>query len=92
MNYASAQAAKEGLGPMKPLLQSHGFRVSGRAVRCPSRTHEDRCASGWIYVARDGDERVRCFGCGFDEDIIGVATALGLEVRFRSRAQSGGRS
>jgi hypothetical protein len=76
------ERAKAALGPMKEILERHGHRVRGRRTHCPNPQHPDHHPSASVYVARDGDERVKCWSCGFDEDIIGVAEALGEHVEL----------
>lgn len=76
--------AKQRLGPMRDLLARHGITVRGRALSCPHPDHDDRHPSAGVYVARDGDERVRCWSCGLDEDVIGIARLLGERVDLRT--------
>lgn len=64
-------------GPMRELLDRHGIAVQGTSLRCPSPGHEDHNASASLYQAADADERVHCHGCGFDEDVLGLALVLG---------------
>lgn len=71
---------KASIGPMRDLLARHGYFARGKTVRCPSLDHDDRNPSASIFTAYDGDERVHCFSCGFDEDTIGVAAALGERI------------
>lgn len=76
----AVEDVKASLGPMRDLLARHGFPTRGKTTRCPSPDHDDRNPSASMYVAPDGDERVHCHSCGFDEDVIGVARVLGERV------------
>lgn len=77
------QEAKHRLGPMADLLGRHGHHPKGKRVRCPSPIHEDKNPSASLYVAFDGDERVRCWACGYDGDIIDVARLFGEQVALQ---------
>lgn len=80
MNVPTLDDTKANLGPMAALLGRHGYQVKGKTVRCPAADHDDRHPSAGLYTATDGDERVKCWSCGFDEDVLGVAEALGERV------------
>jgi hypothetical protein len=81
--FASVGAAKAALGSMRGLLERYGHRLRGRTLRCPAPHHEDRHPSATLYTAFDGDERVHCHSCGFDEDVLGVARLLGEHIEIR---------
>ena len=69
-------ALKAKLGPIAEMLATAGYHVRRKAAQCPA--HDDMHPSASIYVAGDGDERLHCHACGFDEDVIGVALKLGV--------------
>jgi hypothetical protein len=81
-NESPVERAKRELGSMRDLLANHGHQVRGQNVRCPSPDHADRHPSASVYDARDGGERVHCFSCNFDGDVIDVARSLGMKVEL----------
>ncbi|CAN5461921.1 hypothetical protein BH20ACT21_BH20ACT21_00010 [soil metagenome] len=76
---------KKRLGPMLELLARHGVWVRGNRVRCVSPDHIDIHPSASVY----GDERLHCFSCGFDGDVLDVARALGETVELHSSSPLG---
>jgi hypothetical protein len=74
---------KARLGPMRDVLARHGVGRRYGKWRCPAPDHPDMHPSASVYVAADGDERVHCWSCGFDGDVIDVARALGEVVELR---------
>lgn len=58
---------------------------TGLSIRCP--VHAEQTPSCSITRGRDGTIRVRCFGCDWSTDVLGlVAVARGLDVRRDFRA------
>lgn len=82
LHESQVDRVKRELGAMRDLLARHGYQLRGRSVRCPSPDHADRHPSASVYDARDGGERVHCFSCNFDGDVIDVARALGMKVEL----------
>lgn len=66
---------------MHELLARHDHDVRANRVRCPNPNHEDRHPSESVFEGRDG-ERLHCFSCGFDGDVIDVARAIGMNVKL----------
>jgi len=62
-------------------LAKHGRRQSGgMSIRCP--VHAERTPSCSVTRGPDGTIRVRCFGCDWSADVLGlVAAARGLDAR-----------
>lgn len=58
----------------------------GMQIRCPAGTHADKDPSCSVRVAGDGTVAVRCHGCGYTADAIGLAAqCLGLNARTQFR-------
>lgn len=54
--------------------------AGGITVRCPA--HEEKGASCSVTRGPDGTIRVRCFGCGFTSDVLGlIAEVKGLSTK-----------
>ena len=81
-NESPIERAKRELGSMRDLLANHGHQIRGQNVRCPSPNHGDRHPSASVYIGRNSDERIHCFSCNFDGDVIDVARALGMIVEI----------
>lgn len=82
----SPEQIKEKIGSMRDLLARHGFNT--RYLMCPNPSHDDkRAGSVSIYRAKDGDERLKCWACQFDEDVIGVAKVLGEHIDWGKPAR-----
>jgi hypothetical protein len=77
---------KKSLGSIKDLLDRHGFNPRPSRLLCPNPSHQDRRpGSVSLYRARDGDERIKCWSCGLDEDGLGLAKLLGEDIKLPSR-------
>ena len=62
--------------PIRPILEHLGVELPGRGgfsvkIRCPNPEHPDRTPSCSVMP-----ERVYCFGCGLNEDAIGLLMLL----------------
>lgn len=60
--------------PLRVYLAEHGAEFVRDKARC--LFHEDRTPSASLYRGKDGYERLKCFGCGKDVDLIGAAQEL----------------
>lgn len=75
---------KSQVGDLRTVLERHDYDPRfGRTV-CPNPEHNDqRPGSVWIYKAKNGDERLKCFSCEFNGDAIDVARALGESISWK---------
>lgn len=70
----------KGLISLRAYLAEHGAVFIRDKARC--LFHEDRTPSASLYRGKDGYERLRCFGCGADVDLIGAAQEIhGLDFK-----------
>lgn len=60
--------------PLRAYLAEHGAEFVRDKARC--LFHEDKTPSASLYRGKDGYERLKCFGCGMDVDVIGAAQEL----------------
>lgn len=67
------EAVKNALS-LRVYLAEHGAEFVRDKARCPF--HDDKTPSASLYRGRDGYERLKCFGCGKDVDLIGAAQEL----------------
>ena len=48
----------------------------GLMIRCPAPDHDDRTPSCSVRVGRDGTLAIRCHGCGWTGDVLGLIAVV----------------
>lgn len=73
------EEVRQSLGSIREVLERHG--INARRPTCPNPQHDDRKpGSVRFYRAKRGEERLKCFSCQFNGDVITVAEALGEHI------------
>lgn len=76
-----ATKVKAELGSIRDVLERHG--INPRRPTCPNPQHDDRKpGSVGIYKSKSGEERLKCFACSFNGDVINVAQVLGERINW----------
>lgn len=77
------------VGDLRSVLERHGYDPRSGRTLCPNPQHDDRKpGSVRIYKRPNGEERLKCFSCGFNDGAIGVARVLGEVIPWRKGPRS----